>query len=394
MSKTSLEDDDVFVKSEKLSDDYSETIMITPQKRRGRKPKPKDPNALPPTVRLDKDGNVIPKKPRKPRKKEEKGSRKPYRKRTPKIGVQTATHGDNISTVPIKSEFVREITSETNQELYDLPLIETFKTEASLSSSISSSSKKNNEDINTLLFSSLFNKRIISDMSVVDESAAFLFRKIDECIKNSEEDSPEERMFRMFEEKLKIIYNKTTSLEKVLGPFCINLMRGYLSSKMSPIPISRPWDIRTEVMNNDSITWMDLQTAVNQFCKEIQIQQYNDEKTDEELLSQKASSFFSGKAITNDNIPQYLFNSDWLIEATESRGAAEKVVVGGGDTNSSNNRTHSVHTVIHSFRGDLNHGIELPDLPLSASKIMELDKQETNMNSQKTLPISDPLKFV
>lgn len=391
MLSESEEYDSVVVKKEKISDDAQQPET---KKRRGRPPlhrQPGDETVVHQTIRLDKDGNIVPKKPRKPRKKEEKGSRKPYRKRIPKVGgIQTVSNGDNVATIPIKSEFIREIKSESHQQhpmsscaSSDVPLIETFKTET-----------KKNEDINTLLFSSLFNKRIISDMSVADESATYLFRKFDELIKNTDEDTSDAKLFRTMEEKFRVVYNKTKSIENVLGPFCINLMRGYMSSKMSPIPIQRPWDIRTEVMNNDDKTWSDLQHAINEYCIHIQRQKESEVVTDEELLSQKSSSFFTGRSINNDRVPQYLHNSDWLIAATESRGAVEPIITGGGDIDSSNHRTHTVHTIISSFRGDLNHGIELPDMPLAASKTMELDKQETNMNSQKSLPVSDPSVFV
>lgn len=394
MSSDNEEYDKIVIKQEKDSVNTEQQSTSEVKKRRGRPPLPRNPDdntpiIHQPTIRLDKDGNVVPKKPRKPRKKEEKGSRKPYRKRAPKPGIQSTLRGDDVATIPIKSEFVRNIKQESQHPMSscassDVPLIDTFvKPEA-----------KKNEDINATLFSSLFNKRIISDMSVVDESATYLFRKFDELINNTDEDTSDGKLFRMMSEKFKIVYNKTKSIENVLGPFCINLMRGYMSSKMSPIPIQRPWDIRTEVMNNDDKTWSDLQEAVNAYCIHIQKEKESQDITDEELLSQKASSFFAGKAIQQDKMPQYLYNSDWLITATESRGPLEPIIVGGGDIQSSNQRTHTLHTVISSFRGDLNHGIELPDIPMAASKTMELDKQETNMNSQKSLPISDPSVYV
>lgn len=411
--------DNIVIKSEKLSDDehqntcHNDIPLAKIPKKRGRKPKPRepvDPNYVPPPViRLDKYGNVIQKKPRKPRKKEEKGSRKPYKKRAPKTpnntNLQSTLYGNNMANIPIKSEFIREITSETAQYSTDIPLMDTFKdpslSHAESSNAESSHSSNNttrkNEDINTLLFGSLFNKRIVADMTVADESVTFIFQKLEDCLKTYAEDSIEYKIFKSIEEKFHVVYNKLASIEKVLGPFCINLMRGYNASKMSPIPIQRPWDTRTEILNNESKTFLDLQKAINEYCFHISCDQLNEENpTDEELLlSQKASSFFTGKSIENDSIPPYLYNSDWLIEATgSSRKEKEKILVGGGDLQSAAHHTHSIHTVIPSYRNDLNHGIDLPDIPLNALKVMELDKQEKNINSQKNLPVSDPPSFV
>lgn len=395
----SINNDLIYIKQERVSDDdndnsnHSNENLTIMTKRRGRRPKPKiichdGVEIKPDVIRMDKDGNIIQKKPRKPRKKEEKGSRKPYRPRKPKNNnLQTTSYGDSMINVPIKQEFASDLTSSEHQSNQDIPIIETIKTE---------SSEKRTEDIESLLFDHLFNKRIISDMNVVDEAVTFIFKKLEECMDKYSKDSEEYKTFETLNSKFSIVYNKLVSIEKSLGPLCINLLRGYSASKMSPIPIQRPWDTRTEVLNNQDQTFLDLQKAINDYCLHIkQTELLQTELTDEELLNQKASSFFLGQSTTQNNVPQYLYNSDWLIDATgSSKKEREKIIVGGGDLQSADQHTHSIYSVILSYRGDLNHGIDLPDLPIAASSVMELDKKETNVNSYRNFAITDPSEFV
>ena len=343
-----------------------------PKKRRGRKPKPKPPlEEIQPSLLTNTNlpDNVVLKKPRKPRQ-EKQEHRKPYQKHKKKpinsVSIDPETGGYIIQ--PNDSDPVENATPQVSE----LPPVDV----------------RNPADINQMIFQNFFNKRLLKNTTIMQEKAIELFSILDDLKSRQttsllNETNKVDRMYDLF----KIFHNRFVSLEKNLGSFLIKIMRGFLASKISPIPIQTPWNLRTEVMNHENKSWIELQREINDFYNTINNRNYVESAvTDEDLLAQKATSFFLGRGCDSSKIPGFIYNSEWLNTATGARGDPEMIIVGGGSAETSSMRTH---TVIASFRNDLNAGLQLPDAPMTAMRVMTQDKQGVGVNTQRSLPVCD-----
>lgn len=355
-----------------LPQDFEVPPDPPPKKRRGRKPKPKPPiEETQPSLLTNTNlpDNVVFKKPRKPRQ-EKQEHRKPYQKHKKKpantITIDPETGGYVIQ--PEESD-VPEV---VNPHAAEMPPTDV----------------RNPSDINQMLFKEFFNKRLTKNTTIMQESAIEMFRIIDDLKAKQTILSLNEKVkIDKLHDLFKVFYNRFVSLEKNLGSFLIKIMRGFLASKISPIPIQTPWNLRTEVMNHENKTWIDLQREINDFYNTVNNKSYAEEEVpDEELLKQKPTSFFLGRGCDSSKIPPFIYNSEWLNTATGARGDPDMIVVGGGSSETSIMRTH---TVISSFRNDLNAGLQLPDAPMTAMRVMTQDKQGVGVNTQRSLPVCD-----
>lgn len=347
------------------------------KKRRGRRPNPRlppdqiEPASLSNTSLQD---NVKLKKPRKPRE-EKHEKRKPYQKHKKKL--QNTIYTDPETGKLMINPEEHEQTDEVSEP-------------ASLAESSNNADQTSKKDtFQQQMFNNFFNKRLIKNTSAIDESAIIIFRIID-YLKDSKKfiEEPELQLkIQELHDNFKVLYNRFDSLEKNLGSFLIKILRGYMASKICPIPIQTPWALRTEVMANENQTWIDLQRQIDLFFNMMVNSQYQcEERSDEDLLKQSTSSFFLGRGADASKIPPYIYNSEWLITDTGSKGDIETIIVGGGQNDQSFKRTH---TICASFRNDLNAGLQLPDIPNIAATIMQEDKKGIGINTQDILPVCD-----
>jgi len=366
------------IKQELTEDNDPECTPPPPKRRRGRRPLQRPPpDQIEPASLTNtslQDGVVL-KKPRKPRQ-EKKEKRNPYKKHQKKPPNDLVIDPD---TGQYMIKFPTSDISLSNNEI----------TESNADNADNQMFPKKSEDTNQMLFNNFFNKRLIKNVDVIEQSSLTIFRTID-SLKASDyicENEEIEKKILDIQNHFQVLYNRFISLEKNLGSFLIKILRGYLSSKICPIPIQTPWQLRTEVMDNENKTWIDLQRQINLFFNTINNTEYaSQEVSDDEMLQQKTSSFFLGRGADTTKIPSFIYNSDWLVTETGSRGNPDVIVVGGGTSDHVSNRTH---TVISSFRNDMNHGLQLPDIPTNATRIMTQDKQGIGINTQRDLPICD-----
>lgn len=351
-----------------------------PAKRpRGRRPNPRPPpDQIEPSSlsNTSLQNNVILKKPRKPRQ-EKQAKRKPYKKHQKKV----------VKSVVVDPESGKYMIQPDDEEGQNNDIPEASLAGATLNDDANASKK--NENFNQQIFNNFFNKRLIKNTSIIDESALKCFRILDMLREYNEFNEKPELMSKIedLDNNFKILYNRFESLEKNLGGFLIKLLRGYMASKICPIPIQTPWALRTEVMDNENKTWMDLQRQIDLFVNFITNANYQcEELTDEELLKQKTSSFFLGRGADSTKIPPYIYNSEWLITDTGAKGDIETIIVGGSSSDQISKRTH---TICPSFRNDLNAGLQLPDIPNIAATIMQQDKKGVGINTQDILPVCD-----
>lgn len=367
-----LDDDDfssVSIKSEFASSSNAE-IKQEP-KRRGRKPAEIKKEVTVQTPSSQQPTPLI--KPRKPRAKETK-KRKPYNTKRSRSMDPTL---QEMKELNIKSEF-EEVSGASVQPNQLRP------------------EPKRNEDLMPVITEKLFNQRMARSASITDRSATQAFRIVEELLSQEEEGSYNYRMLSQLEEHVRKMRNGSVSLKTGLAHLNDLLMRGKNASKSSSIPIQTPWQLRTEVLNNQKKDWNKLQEEFNEYWAQHHLQEQTslneDEIDDDELvkqlLKQKASSFFLGRG--SNDVPSYLYNSDHLISKTGSRNPPDVLLVGGGDPDTLKFRTH---TVIASFCNDLNAGLEMPDIPMCATDAMVPDTAETGINSQDSFPIADPVIY-
>ena len=356
-----------------LPADFDIKMEPPPKKRRGRKPKPKpalediQPSLLSNTHLPD---NVVLKKPRKPRQ-EKQPHRKPYQKHKKKP----------INSITIDPQTGRYIIDPTDPDAPE-------NTAGTQTSEMPPMDVRNPADINKMIFQNLFNKRLMKNITVMEENAIIIFNDIDDLksLKASLPAHVNSKIDRIHQ-AFKVFHNRFNSLEKNLGDFNTKVVRGYGMSRSCPIPIQTPWALRTEVMNNENTTWVDVQKAINDSYKLVSNKDFvASEIPDEELLKQKASSFFLGRGADASKVPGFILNSEWLNTATGARGDPDMIIVGGGSKDTSIMRTH---TVISSFKNDLNAGLNLGDIAMPAVRVMTQDKLGAGVNTQRTLPVCD-----
>jgi hypothetical protein len=240
----------------------------------------------------------------------------------------------------------------------------------------------------------LFNQRMARSASITDKSTTQAFRIVEELLSQEEEGSYNHRMLSQLEEHVRKMRNGSVSLKTGLAHLNDLLMRGKSASKSASIPIQTPWQLRTEVLDNQQKDWNRLQSDFNIYWASQHMQPIkknnnpDDDELIKQLIKQKASSFFLGRG--SNDVPSYLYNSDHLISKTGSRNAPDVILVGGGDPDTLKFRTH---TVIASFCNDLNAGLEMPDIPMCATDAMVPDTSETGINSQDSFPIADPIVY-
>lgn len=316
-------------------------------------------------------------KPRKPRAKETK-KRKPYNTKRSRSMDPTL---QEMRELNIKSEF-EEVTGTSVQPNQPRP------------------EPKRNEDLMPSITEKLFNQRMARSASITDRSTTQAFRIVDELLTQEDEGSYNHRMLSQLEEHIRKMRNASVSLKTGLAHMNDLLMRGKNASKSSTIPIQTPWQLRTEVLDNQEKDYNRYQAEFNKYWAETYMKDkidssglgddndIDDEECTRRLLQQRASSFFLGRG--SNDIPSYLYNSDHLISRTGSRNPPDILLVGGGDPDTLKFRTH---TVIASFCNDLNAGLEMPDIPMCATDAMVPDSTETGINSQDSFPIADPLIF-
>jgi hypothetical protein len=282
-----------------------------------------------------------------------------------------------MSELGVKSEF------DTITEDVTLPLP---------SSSNARPEPPRNKDLTPAITEKLFNKRMVRLVSNTDKATTTVFRLIETLKSQFEFGSYEWRTLALIEKNVKIMRNDTVSLKTGLAHFNTILMRGKDASKSATIPIDTPWSLRTQTLNNKDTDWYNVQAEFNAYWAKHMIERPEDEEEqldDDELIDQlckqKASSFFLGRG--SNKVPPCLLNSNHLITKTGSRGQPDVIAVGGGDPDTLPFR---YHTVIASMCRDLNDGLEIADLPESASGAMVPDTAETVTGDQKMFPINDP----
>ncbi len=343
-----------------------------PPKRRGRKPKPK-----PDGIQIQ-DGasssSAIPDKPKRPRQPETK-KRQPYKT---KRALSMEGILSEMREMNVKSEF---------EEIAETPV----------TSGQIKPEPRRNEDLVPIITEKLFNQRMVRHASNADKAATNCFRIIENMMRNANPGSYDHKMLTNLEKNIRIMRNDTVSLKTGLAHLNTLLMRGKAASKGCAIPIQTPWRLRTETLNNQKTDWEQVQTDFNDFWVKhvLEMEPHDDEEEltdgalEDKLLRQKASSVFLGRG--SNDIPSYIYNSDHLITRTGSGGRPDIILVGGGDPDTLQYRTH---TVIASFCNDLNVGLsDFADLPEEASSSMVPDTAETGVNAQDDFPIGDPAVY-
>ncbi len=350
----------------------------TPFKRgRGRPPKIKSELII---LQADHDVDndlplLLPKVTRRPRKPETK-PRKKYNKKK--------LQGGNIhdpNNMPLSS-----MSSPSSSSYYAQVDIPNFEDPGSVQEASATSSAK--IDVDSMLRNELFNRRLLKNVDVIEENNIVVFEFFNYLSSLFADDLNITSRNNRAKKAFNNILNRMESLDKNLGSTLTNVLRGYRSQKTTPISIAQPWDLRNEFLKNETSRWFALQKEIDEYV--IAIARTDEEggdvqPADAELLKQKATSFFLGHSVGSE-FPQYIYNSDFLATSTESKGAPETVVIGGGDPTTALNRHH---TVVLSFRGDLNAGLMLPDIPISATAEMTRDEQELNIGLSTSLPTRD-----